>query len=64
MKNTQASTERLASMRLVGEGPARRVLESLVNQGVLEVSEASALWREAFGGRLVALTARTVEVSQ
>jgi hypothetical protein len=63
MKKADVRVECLVAMRLAGRGPVRRALESLVNRGVVEVSEAADVWKAAFGGRLVAVTARTVEAS-
>jgi len=63
MKNAEVRVECLVAMRLAGRGPVRRALEALVNRGVVEVSEAADVWKAAFGGKLVAVSARTVEVT-
>jgi hypothetical protein len=63
MKKTLLQVECLVALRLAGRGPVRRALEGMVNRGAVTLDEARVAWRDAFGGSLVAVAARTFEVS-
>jgi hypothetical protein len=53
----ETQVTRIATMRAAGRGPVRRALEALVNQGIVGISEAQEIWRDAFGGQLIAVPA-------
>ena len=55
MPSQNIATLCLVAMRVWGRGNVRRSLESLVNRGIVSVDDAARVWRDAFGGRLIAV---------
>lgn len=53
----------IATLCAAGRGQVRRHLESLVNRGRITLAEANEVWGGVFGGRLIAVPTRTIEVS-
>lgn len=55
--------EDLQDLRAAGRGPVRQRLEVLINCGRLTLTQAQAVWTDAFGHgtQLIAVSARTRE---
>jgi hypothetical protein len=59
----EGADDELAIMKSVGRGRVRKTLESLVNRGRITLAMAQSVWGDVFGGSLIAVPARTIEVN-
>jgi hypothetical protein len=59
----EEAEDELAIMKAVGRGRVRKTLEGMINRGLITLAMAQSVWGDAFGGSLIAVPARTIEVN-